>query len=71
MPMPSASDGPSPCLLEQISQREMMMQLTMISGTYGPSASLISGMKAARNLSAMVDEGGDGQGEHQDAQVRP
>ncbi len=55
-PIPNASMTltSSVFLLAQASARQMMMQLTIIRGTYGPSISLILGWKARRNKSAIV-----------------
>jgi hypothetical protein len=41
-------------LLAQASARQMIIQLTIISGTYGPRASLILGTYAFKNKSAIV-----------------
>ena len=54
IPIASTTEITSPFLLAQASARQMMMQFTMMSGTYGPSVSLITGTKAFRNRSAMV-----------------
>ena len=60
----------TPCFDAQISQREMMMQLTMISGMYG--AKLLCSSRTCRRPEPVGDrhEGGDRQREDEDPQVR-
>ena len=67
--MASAPAVITPCLEAQTSHRQMMMQLTMMSGIYGPRilAHLVQvgRQKPVRNR----HEGGDGQREDHNAQV--